>query len=35
MAFAKAGSGGMIKRLHLGRAAENGVVAARLAQRGL
>jgi 2-methylcitrate dehydratase PrpD len=34
MAFAKAGSGGMIKRLHLGRAAENGVVAARLAQRG-
>jgi 2-methylcitrate dehydratase PrpD len=34
MAFAKAGSGGMVKRLHLGRAAENGVVAARLAQRG-
>jgi 2-methylcitrate dehydratase PrpD len=34
MAFAKAGSGGMIKRLHLGRAAENGVIAARLAQRG-
>ena len=34
MAFAKAGSGGMIKRLHLGRAAEGGVIAARLAQRG-
>lgn len=34
LAFAKAGSGGMIKRLHLGRAAEAGVVAARLAQRG-
>jgi 2-methylcitrate dehydratase PrpD len=34
LAFAKAGSGGMIKRLHLGRAAEGGVVAARLAQRG-
>jgi 2-methylcitrate dehydratase PrpD len=34
MAFAKAGSGGMVKRLHLGRAAEGGVVAARLAQRG-
>ena len=34
LAFAKAGSGGMIKRLHLGRAAESGVVAARLAQRG-
>src|SRR5262245_36644475 len=28
------GSGGMIKRLHLGRAAESGVIAARLAQRG-
>jgi 2-methylcitrate dehydratase PrpD len=34
MAFAKAPSGGMIKRLHLGRAAEAGVTAARLAQRG-
>ncbi len=34
LAFAKAGSGGMIKRLHLGRAAEGGVTAARLAQRG-
>ena len=34
LAFAKAGTGGMVKRLHLGRAAESGVVAARLAQRG-
>jgi 2-methylcitrate dehydratase PrpD len=34
LAFAKAGSGGMVKRLHLGRAAESGVLAARLAQRG-
>jgi 2-methylcitrate dehydratase PrpD len=34
LAFAKSESGGMIKRLHLGRAAEAGVVAARLAQRG-
>jgi 2-methylcitrate dehydratase PrpD len=34
LAFAKSGSGGMIKRLHLGRAAEGGVLAARLAQRG-
>ena len=34
LAFAKSGSGGMIKRLHLGRAAEAGVIAARLAQRG-
>src|SRR5207245_6391518 len=34
LAFAKAGSGGMVKRLHLGRAAEGGVTAARLAQRG-
>jgi 2-methylcitrate dehydratase PrpD len=34
LAFAKAHSGGMIKRLHLGRAAEAGVIAARLAQRG-
>lgn len=34
LAFAKAGSGGMVKRLHLGRAAEGGVVAVYLAQRG-
>ena len=34
LAFAKSGSGGMVKRLHLGRAAEAGVIAARLAQRG-
>jgi len=34
LAFAKSRSGGMIKRLHLGRAAEAGVLAARLAQRG-
>lgn len=34
LAFAKSQSGGMIKRLHLGRAAEAGVLAARLAQRG-
>jgi 2-methylcitrate dehydratase PrpD len=34
LAFTKSGSGGMIKRLHLGLAAEAGVVAARLAQRG-
>ncbi len=34
LAFAKSSSGGMVKRLHLGRAAESGVVAARLAQRG-
>jgi 2-methylcitrate dehydratase PrpD len=34
LAFAKAGSGGMVKRLHLGRAAESGIIAARLAQRG-
>lgn len=34
LAFAKSGSGGMIKRLHLGRAAESGVIAVRLAQRG-
>jgi 2-methylcitrate dehydratase PrpD len=34
LAFAKSGSGGMVKRLHLGRAAESGVVAARLAARG-
>lgn len=32
--FAKSGSGGMVKRLHLGRAAEGGVLAASLAQGG-
>jgi 2-methylcitrate dehydratase PrpD len=32
--FAKSGTGGMVKRLHLGRAAEGGVLAARLAERG-
>ena len=35
LAFSKAGQGGMVKRLHLGRAAEGGVLAARLAARGL
>jgi len=34
LAFAPSGQGGMIKRLHLGRAAEAGVTAARLAARG-
>jgi 2-methylcitrate dehydratase PrpD len=34
LAFVKAGSGGMVKRLHLGRAAESGVIAAQLAARG-
>jgi 2-methylcitrate dehydratase PrpD len=32
--FANSGSGGMVKRLHLGRAAEGGVLAATLAQDG-
>lgn len=32
--FAKSGSGGMVKRLHLGRAAEGGVMAASLARDG-
>ena len=32
--FAKSGRGGMVKRLHLGRAAEGGVTAARLAANG-
>jgi 2-methylcitrate dehydratase PrpD len=32
--FAKSGRGGMVKRLHLGRAAESGVTAARLAAHG-
>ncbi|HEY1325740.1 MAG TPA: MmgE/PrpD family protein [Casimicrobiaceae bacterium] len=34
LAFAKAGNGAMVKRLHLGRAAEAGILAARLAERG-
>ena len=34
LAFAKADNGAMVKRLHLGRAAEAGIFAARLAQQG-
>jgi 2-methylcitrate dehydratase PrpD len=34
LAFTKAGNGGMVKRLHAGRAAESGVLAARLAKGG-
>lgn len=34
LAFTKAGNGAMVKRLHLGRAAEAGVVAAALASEG-
>lgn len=34
LAFAGSGQGGMVKRLHLGRAAEGGVSAALLARRG-
>jgi 2-methylcitrate dehydratase PrpD len=34
LAFAKSGHGGMVKRLHMGRAAEGGVTAANLAARG-
>jgi 2-methylcitrate dehydratase PrpD len=34
LAFAKTGSGGMVKRLHLGRAGESGITAAQLASRG-
>ena len=34
LAFAKAGNGAMVKRLHLGRAAESGILAARLAETG-
>jgi len=34
LAFAKAGNGAMVKRLHMGRAAEAGVVAALLAREG-
>jgi 2-methylcitrate dehydratase PrpD len=34
MEFTKAGNGGMVKRLHIGRACENGVMAANLAANG-
>lgn len=34
LAFVKSGSGGMVKRLHLGRASEGGVLAATLAREG-
>ncbi len=34
LAFTKSGHGGMVKRLHLGRAAESGILAARLAAAG-
>lgn len=34
LAFSKAGSGAAVKRLHMARAAEAGIVAARLAQSG-
>ena len=34
LAFTKAKTGGMVKRLHLGRAAESGILAARLASAG-
>lgn len=34
LAFSKAGNGGMIKRLHTGRASEGGVLASRLAAGG-
>lgn len=34
LAFTKAGNGAMVKRLHLGRAAESGILAARLAESG-
>jgi 2-methylcitrate dehydratase PrpD len=34
LAFAKADNGAMVKRLHLGRAAESGILAARFAQDG-
>src|SRR5262249_50750548 len=34
LAFAKAGAGGMVKRLHLGRAGESGITATQLASRG-
>ncbi|AMN41001.1 MmgE/PrpD family protein [Rhodoplanes sp. Z2-YC6860] len=32
--FAKSGTGAMVKRLHLGRAAESGIMAAHLAEQG-
>src|SRR5215212_6958344 len=32
--FSRSGTGGMVKRLHLGRANESGVLAANLAARG-
>jgi 2-methylcitrate dehydratase PrpD len=32
--FSQANQGGMVKRLHMGRAAESGLLAARLSQRG-
>ena len=32
--FARSGTGGMVKRLHFGRASESGVLAANLAERG-
>ena len=32
--FSRAGTGGMVKRLHFGRAGESGVMAANLAERG-
>jgi len=34
LAFVKSGQGGMVKRIHMGRAAEGGVTAASLAARG-
>src|SRR5580692_8561646 len=34
LAFVKSGQGGMVKRIHMGRAAEGGVTAANLAARG-
>ncbi len=34
LAFAKAGTGGMVKRLHMGRAGEGGIIAVDLARRG-
>lgn len=34
LAFVKSGQGGMVKRIHMGRAAEGGVAAAYLAARG-
>ena len=34
LAFSKAGSGAAVKRLHMGRACEAGIIAARLAQSG-